>query len=202
MIGPAIRRLFVVAGTFASIVALVISLDPTPDDWRAFEIALAVLASVGFLVVGIIEVRDVLRRTPRPYSDRNKIWAYLYEWIREGDRVVVFTRDMSWADEDEMIQLLKSKAYANELTVCLPERTSLIEDLSEAGAEVITYPDLDFVPSSRFTIVRYERADAEVAIGRTIDGVHVIEEFRVGEHPAYALADDLVRLTRQISGSS
>ena len=199
MLLPVARRLLLISGTVASIVALLLNLDPKPDEWSGFEVSLGVLAVVGLAGLAFVETRDVLAKTPRSYKGDQEIRDYLYSWIGTGGRVVIFTRDMTWVSDDRMVRLLSAKAEASELTICMPEATSLTNNLAERGAQIVTYSELDFVPRSRFTIVRSGRADAEVAIGRTIDGLHTIEEFRVGEHPAFALAEDLVELARRIS---
>lgn len=68
------------------------------------------------------------------------------------------------------------------------------------GARIATYPDLSYVPLSRFTLIRHGRQDTEVAIGRRIRGVHTIETFGPGIHPAFALAEDLVEFVLRHSG--
>ena len=57
-----------------------------------------------------------------------------------------------------------------------------------------TYERLHIVPGARFTIVRHGQQDAAVAIGRTESGVHRIEIFGNGRHPAFAMAEDLVHI--------
>jgi hypothetical protein len=91
-------------------------------------------------------------------------------------------------------ELLVDKASKHELTVCLPKETELSRELQDAGARVATYAGLSVVPEARFTIIRYGQQDAEVAIGRHDGEVHRIERFASGRHPAFAIAEDLVRL--------
>ena len=114
--------------------------------------------------------------------------------LNEG-RVAVFTRDMSWAGDAKIAQLLDAKAKRSELVICLPTHIPLTRELEALGAEIYTYQGLGYAPKSRFTVVRFERGDARVAIGRQIGGVHTIETFSVGEHPVFALAEDLVEIT-------
>ena len=113
--------------------------------------------------------------------------------------MAIFTRDMSWAGEARIKRLLMTKAQANELTICMPKMIPLAQELADAGAKILTYPQLDFVPSSRFTIINADRMDAQVAIGRTIGEYHVIEEHAAGTHPIHAVTKDLVELVRQVS---
>ena len=44
--------------------------------------------------------------------------------------------------------------------------------------------------------------ESRVAVGRQIGDAHVIDEFAAGEHPAYYLAHDLIRLARHVGRSA
>ena len=103
---------------------------------------------------------------------------------------------MSWAHDEEINQLLIHKAQRNELIICLPRNIEKSEALREQGAEVIAYGTLD-APATSFTITNYERAGSRVAVGRPSGNLHIIQEFSQGEHPAFHMAEDLVRLVRE-----
>jgi hypothetical protein len=122
----------------------------------------------------------------------------MFRWISQGGRVVVFTRDHTWAHESRIRELLSTKARRDELTICLPADTDLTRSLRSDGAEIIAYPQLGYTPGARFTIINDGRvAGAAVAIGRQIDGIQVIEEFPIGD-PVFAVAKDLVEVLRRI----
>ena len=61
---------------------------------------------------------------------------YLYRWIQTGGHVLICTRDMSWADEPKMMDLLKLKASSRDLTIVLPEEVDRSNVLKAQGAEV------------------------------------------------------------------
>jgi len=107
---------------------------------------------------------------------------------------------MSWVD-DQMRQLLNTKAENGELIICLPRHIGLTNDLWNRGAEVVAYGRLDS-PSSRFTIIDYNRSGSRVAVGRRRGSLHVIEEFSADDHPAFHMALDLVRLVRGEPGDT
>jgi hypothetical protein len=94
--------------------------------------------------------------------------------------------------------LLCEKAAKQELILCLPRPNDLSRELETHGAYVATYQSLGLVPEARFTIARVGQQDAEVAIGRRVDGIHRIEVFGNGTHPAFALAEDLVRFAEAV----
>jgi hypothetical protein len=106
---------------------------------------------------------------------------------------------MTWAQNSESRRLLKDKAKRKELILCLPEEHPLAADLEKSGAEICVYgKDLLESPASRFTITFFGKSGARVAVGRPDDDIHVIEEFAEGDHPAFALALDLVNIARSI----
>jgi hypothetical protein len=114
-------------------------------------------------------------------------------WVSSGGRVVIFSRDMSWANEDQVRRILLEKAESGELTVFLEHAIPLTDELRERGATIVTYQSLGHIPRARFTIVGYGREGARVAVGVHENGYHVIQEYRNGFHPFFAVAEDLVR---------
>ena len=129
-------------------------------------------------------------------EDRAGIRDYMFRWIKNGGRVAIWTRDMSWVNDQEMKNMLRGKAEADELIVCLPRETTLSQWLGSAGAEVIAYGSLES-PTSSFTIVNYDRNGSRVAVGRPEGSLHIIQEFSVSDAHVFQLANDLVRLVRQ-----
>jgi hypothetical protein len=121
------------------------------------------------------------------------------KWVSSGGRVVIFSRDMTWADEPATRNLLRDKARRNELTVCLEHAISLTDELKQDGATIITYGELVHVPQSRFTIVDFGREGARVAVGVRNGNVHIIQEFQSGIDPLFALADDMVKFLMALS---
>src|SRR5262245_396895 len=69
----------------------------------------------------------------------------------------------------------------------------ITNDLQRQGASIVTYEDLNHVPRSRFTIVDFGREGARVAVGVRSGSDHIIQEFRSGFHPFFAVAEDLVK---------
>jgi hypothetical protein len=122
----------------------------------------------------------------------------MYKWISEGGRVAIWTRDMSWAENPNTLELLLIKAKSHELIICTPKRFSIMDQLIGAGAEVYLYDSLDFVPRSRFTIVQFGREGSRVAIGRREGNCHVIKEYDSSEHPIFTVAEDLIKFAMKV----
>ena len=175
-------------------------------------VAIALLA----LLVLTVETRAFLRLKPRRMKSDRRIRRFMYDWIKSEGRVVIFSRDLSWVEqadqpsiwgrmrrrplpaESRIRLLLRRKAAAQELVVCVPNGIPLTKALAAEGADIRTYSDLEVVPSSRFTLVRHGRVDTALAIGRRVGNVQEIEVISVGEHPAFGLAEDLVAFVTAI----
>jgi hypothetical protein len=179
-----VRRLSPIAFTILSL------LEAIPMPLRVFA-----FAALLFLI--FFEIRDYRNKRTLSFDPEDpRIAEFMGDWVRKGGRVVIATRDMSWARDDLREQLF-SKATTGALSLVLPKEIPLAQELKRAGADVYTYPDLDCELQSRFTIVNYKSQGAEVAIGRRYRGKHQIEQFSDGDHPAFGLAEDLIDVIRR-----
>lgn len=196
--GSLIQRLVASVGSQASLLALVLVFMPQPVDIYGWPGVLAIAATLFALVSICLEVSADKkahnnRKTYRK-DDSIGIKAYMRSWIGDSGRAIIWTRDLSWADDDLTKKLLKEKAQEGNLTVCMPKMTELGEALRDAGAKVWIYGRPSFAaPASRFTIAHYGNGGSQVAIGRGGRGIHVIEEID-SSHPALHMAVDLASL--------
>jgi hypothetical protein len=152
------------------------------------------------LILSIADAAYYWRARPKHFALNSKpIKKYMANWLNSGGRSAVFSRDLSWADEDSVANLLQEKAHRRELIIFVGRQTELTRSLIDLGAEVFNYNNLHFVPKARFTIVDYEKEGARLAIGFQENGTHVIYEYGPRDHAMMALAGDLVNLARQIA---
>lgn len=192
---PTIARVVSTGGSLASVVALLVSLQGN-DPWNAaMKFALA-LSALAFLATVLIEVRTFAKVRVRARGDRAGIRRYMHTWIEHGGRVAIWTRDHSWVDEDGIRRLLRQKAEARELILCLPEMTPFAQELASLGADVVAYGRGLSVPSIRFTIAHFEQPGSAVAVGLPNSASHIIEEYSSTDHVVFHFAQDLVRLAR------
>ena len=194
-----VYKLVPLAGSVASLIALLVIFLPSPGELPWWAIILLVVAVVFFLLLVILEFIFHKGRQVYAKTDTHGIKSYMHNWIEHGGRVAIWTRDMSWADDTETQAHLMKKAQRNELILCLPEKNPLANELESAGAEICAYgPNLLESPASRFTIIFFGRGSARVAVGRAEGDTHVIDEFDSASHPAYYLAEDLITLVRKL----
>lgn len=181
------------AASYASILGLyftLVPLDHQRPNWHWILLGASILATVVLILNEFLEYR---RFAPKTYKSQGKIDSFMCKWVSGGGRVAIFSRDMSWARVDPIRAILRKKAEQNELIVCLEHPNELTIELEALGAEIVTYQNLNHIPRSRFTIVDYGREGARVAVGVHENSGHVIQEFRSGHHPFYAVAEDLVK---------
>lgn len=186
-------------GLLATLYPLIDTKQITPGTASIISIVgVIVLLLYGFLVFFEIYTLDGKRVFKQ--SDPTSIRNYMLHWIAYGGRVAIWTRDMSWAKDDESKNLLLEKSESGELIICLPTHTTFSKELEKKGAEIYVYgTELLSDPSARFTIAYYGRDGSKVAIGRARADKHIIEEFDSGSHPAFNLAYELVQVAKNAS---
>ena len=195
--GELVLKFLALAGSLASLVGLLVPFLPSLKQLPWWAIALLVFATFSFVVLVVLEFLAHRGRRVYAKSDTDGIKKYMHDWIEHGGRVAIWTRDMSWAHNDDTRGLLREKAARRELILCLPEQNALTTELAAAGAEVCAYGANRLEsPASRFTIIFFGRDGARVAVGRADGDTHVIDEFSAGSHPAFHLAEDLIALVR------
>ena len=175
-------KLLILISSYASIFGLYFTITP----WSGEK-------SVGhWIVLGIAAVTSVLhlcqtgfehfKERPKSFRKPKDIQNYMVQWLSSGGRSVIFSRDLSWAQNGEEAVLLQDKARRNELTICVEASSSYAKKLKELGARVVVYGCNGFVPKSRFTIVDFGRIGARVAIAVKDGETHNIQEFK-SDHP-------------------
>ena len=187
-------RLANIVALFASVASLVAMLKPDRSSYTNFEVAIIVVIGALFTWLTISDIRDYIKKRPHRLQSDTAIRNYLYRWISQGSRVHIFSRDVSWIQDEEMKDMLENKASMNELNITVLEHIPVLDSLVQAGATVNYYSDLSYIPQSRFTIANWGRSDARVAVGHREGGVHIVEEFSAGEHPVFYVANDLVEM--------
>ncbi len=189
-----IIQLLVTLGSFASLLALVFQLRPPGEPLTPLQGLLLGIGICALVAVIGLQIWYYLKTKPKSMTKESQIRDFMYKWISRGGKAAILSNDMSWVSDEEMKELLRSKAHRNELCLCLPKEIPLSQELESEGAQVYTYPELKYVPQSRFTIINKGRMDAQVAVGRRYGEKHVIEQFSLGEYPIFSVADDLVNI--------
>ena len=183
-------------GALASILSLGKPLLIESTQW-AWGLPITVLCLM-VLLTGVAFKSDVPTKVYK-VDNRQGIRNYMFQWIKNGQRVVIWTRDLSWVDDDEMKRMLRDKAQSDDLIICLPRDTEAVDYLKEEGAQIVAYGGLD-VPALTFTIVNYGHVGSRVAVGWRRVNHRIIQEFAASdEDPSFHMAQDLVKLAMERS---
>ena len=189
-----IVQILSILGSSASLLGLVFVFHPSGQSFTASEGILLGFGIVLTLLAVVLEIKQYISSFPKTFKTKQQIRDYMFRWIENGGKVCIFSNDLSWVEDDQMVAMLKGKAGRDELQICVPAIIPIAETLKECGATILTYAPLKVIPQSRFTIVNCGRMDSQVAVGRRLDGQHVVEEFGAGDHPVFAVASDLVEI--------
>ncbi|VBB05616.1 Hypothetical protein LUCI_0826 [Lucifera butyrica] len=195
--GNMIVSIIGVVGSYASLAGLILAMKPVTSGLNTFEILWLIIWLFPSSYAAIVIYRQYVAMNPKVYQSIEEVNQYMFNWISKGGKVAICTRDMSWSDGANIRPLLFLKAKRNELCIVLPKHTDLSIELKNAGAEIYTYEELEHTPTCRFTIVDKDKDYARVAVGRKINNQHIIEEFSLGSHPVFSVANDLVEVLKK-----
>jgi hypothetical protein len=194
-----VRNIIVSVGALASLIGLVLTMHTPDAPWTGWQWGFLGLSGAFGIASITLDVFEYRARPVKIFKGPERIGRYMYQWIDRAGPVAIFTRDLSWVSASGVMDLLIRKAKDGQLTIVLPKKIGLSEELAGFGAETVYYPNIDYVIRSRFTIVNIDRVDTRVAIGRTDGDLHKVEEFSAGEQPAFYLAQDLLELAKRFN---
>jgi hypothetical protein len=174
--GGLVQRLLASLGSLVSLVAFVFVFLPQPVKLEGLALVLVfvtvVLAAISVLLEWASEMALHRHRKIFEQIDSTGIKQYMRHWIGHSGRAAVWSRDLSWVNDDETRSLLVSKAKSGNLDIYMPSHNEVGEALKAAGAAVHIYGDGAIqVPESRFTIAFFGNGGSKVAIGRVVDGM-------------------------------
>lgn len=175
--------LFSLIGWIASI-SPIYKMDELKQESR---IAIIFIIAVFSLVYVGVQVHSFYKSNYNSsiHNSKDKVNKYLLNWLNKGSRVVIFTRDLTWADEsDDILSTLERKARNKELTICLYRKTDITNRLSDLGAEIFVHNLSESQLKSRFTIIDYGKNNPKITVGtRNSSGQFVNERYDMKTNP-------------------
>lgn len=155
---------------------------------------------VGYVASQKLAERNIEKFKYKTSDGELRIREAITKFISHGQDAAIFSRDLTWVN-DEVLNMLTRKASSGELALFMPGPVPLSEKLVESGAVAYYYGNLLRDPSSfdgipRFTLVRPNTDNSELAFGNRRGDVHTIYYSRNAADPALSLAKDIYRLLR------
>lgn len=188
-------------GTVASILSLIFIKDI--PLWLRIIIGIVGIGLLAILAVFLFQERQVNKIVCK--SDV-EIKAAMRKLIKTQGKVCIVSRDLSWVDSSIEV-ILKKKG--NSLLIFAEKESDLTKRLITNGVNVKYYGDLEYEPKTRFTVLRYNRLNPQVAISNTTNTMRKKDSFK---HTIYetnpanqldswinSLAIDLIELLNKTS---
>ena len=154
--------------------ASIVSLAFIKDIPFFFKILLVIVGvwGTGYLIYYGIKKDKVNERVCK--SDK-EIKDTMKEIINSSGKVAIMSRDLSWVDAETEVCLALKK---DNMLICVQQESELTRRLAKTGTKIIYYGHIGFEPISRFTIIRYNKKDCQVAIANTESSVRKQNNFR------------------------
>lgn len=88
--------------------------------------------------------------------------------IKMQGKICVMSRDLSWVDCEVKSCIL---AKANSVLIFAEKESELTKELQNGGVEMKYYGNWNFEPKTRFTAIRYNKNNPQVAIANTQNSI-------------------------------
>lgn len=182
------KRIITSFGTFASIVGLsFVSSIPYP-----LNIGIGVIGIICFILLLIDDVKSQTDNEKVCHSE-SEIKAAMKDIIKSQGKVCVMSRDLSWVDKDIERCILEKK---NSVRIFAEKEIELTKRLQDNGVQIKYYGHLKFEPKTRFTVIRYNRENPQVAIANTENTIRKRRKFK---HIIYETRDSACKQDKWIN---
>ena len=143
-------------GTLVSVISLF--LEKREWGWQKNVLLCSLI-----IVFGISVYILFIKSDTQTYKTQKEINIFMKQWIKTDGVVKIFSRDLSWVD-DEMIGILQSKG--SDLYIYVEKKNETVNRIHMINPQMhcFYYEEMGFVPSSRFTVIRANKDDKQIAI--------------------------------------
>lgn len=196
-----IKQIITSAGTAISIISLAFS--GSMPVWLVAVIVVIGLGCFAFLVYDEIECNA---HNERICTSKEAVEDAMKEIINSQGKICIMSRDLSWVTP-EILGCLEAKK--SNVLIFAQSENDTTKILTSRGVKVKYYDELDFEPKTRFTIIRYNKNDPQVAIANIQNSIrkknkfkHTIYQTRANGNPQdewiNSLAVDMVHLCNAV----
>ena len=165
-----ISQIITAIGTAASIVSLAFSF--IMPVWLRVCVTLFGLFCFCFLVYDEIKRNTANERICKCTDDVNDA---MKDIIESQGNICIMSRDLSWVNYDIAASLVHKK---ENVLIFAQSRNEITEELVNQGVKIKFYGNTGFEPKTRFTIIRYNRNDPQVAIANIKNSIRKKRKFR------------------------
>lgn len=123
----------------------------------------------------------------------NEIKSTMKDLIKSQGKVCVMSRDLSWVDKDIEKCIIEKK---DSVKIFVENEIELTKRLQAKGVQIKYYGMLGFEPKTRFTVIRYNRDNPQVAIANTENTIRKRSKFK---HVIYETRDSACKQDKWIN---
>lgn len=117
----------------------------------------------------------------------------MFSIIDEPGNTCIVSRNLSWTEENRIMDSLKKKAKDGDLSIFVNEENDTVKTLRDHGAQVTVYNGA--IPKCRFTIKGYKGANSRLYIAKAnTPERHVIFRHSEKDDVTLKLAEDVVNI--------
>ena len=165
-----IKHIITSACTAFSIISLAFS--EQMEDWLRYLIFIVGL--VCFTLLLIDEIKSNTRNERICKSDE-AIEDAMKEIINSHGQICIMSRDLSWVTPEISACLEEKK---DSVLIFAQSENKKTKTLASRGVKVKYYGKLGFEPKTRFTIIRYNKNDPQVAIANMQNSIRKKKQFK------------------------
>ncbi len=145
------------------------------------------------LAILTLSIKEYIEKNGKKYNSKEKIKKAMFNIIKNSGNTVIVSRNMSWADDNEILKELEIKSIDGDLKIHLQFTPNNLNCLQNFNNIVKKY-NPNFTPSCRFTISNIGHHGEVMHIAVTGGDKHAIYSYSAKDGPIFYLAKDLVRL--------
>lgn len=192
------KKLIEIIASFASIISL--AFIACMPRWVSYLIGIVGCTCLILLVYDYFKSNQSNEVTCNSDDD---IKSQMKKIIKMQGKICIMSRDLSWVDSEVEACIY---AKSNSILIFAEKRTELTKRLESNSVEILYYGDLGFEPKTRFTMIRYNTSNPQVAIANTENSIrkkgnvkHVIYQTVRGKREdewINSLASDMIFLCK------
>lgn len=101
-------------------------------------------------------------------TSKQEIEDAMKDIIKSEDNICIMSRDLTWVTSEIAACLIDKK---ENCLIFVQHKNDITKKLINGGVRIKYYGDLKFVPQTRFTIIRYNRKNPQVAIANVENNI-------------------------------
>ena len=149
-----------------------------------------------------LDLVSIIRKTthitvPFQLSEIQEINDNIEKWLINGGRCFILSRDLSWAENDQIRKCLLEKSKRHEIIVIMEKENEISKELMTNGADVRYYEKFNYEFRNRFIISHWGTEGAELTVPTKQDNMHINHIYNSG-HRIHAYAMEIAEFLTKV----